>query len=99
MFLSAAHACSCTPALVLCAAIEARMASIPPAAATATLLLSLLNFNLGVEAGQLDAVLIIVPLLIQLRKTQWEEKTIRALSAIVLIVGLALFAERVLVGA
>jgi hypothetical protein len=64
-----------------------------------SLLLSLLNFNLGVEAGQLVAVLIIVPLLIQLRKTRWEEKTIRALSAIVLIVGLALFVERVLVGA
>jgi hydrogenase/urease accessory protein HupE len=63
-----------------------------------SLLLSLLNFNLGVEAGQLVAVLIIVPLLIQLRKTQWEEKTIRALSAIVLIVGLALFVERVVVG-
>jgi hypothetical protein len=63
-----------------------------------SLLLSLLNFNLGVEAGQLVAVLIIVPLLIQLRKTQWEEKTIRALSAIVLVVGLALFVERVVVG-
>ena len=63
-----------------------------------SLLLSLLNFNLGVEAGQLVAVLIIVPLLIQLRKTQWEEKTIRALSAIVVVVGLALFVERVVVG-
>lgn len=63
-----------------------------------SLLLSLLNFNLGVEAGQLVAVLIIVPLLMQLRKTAWEEKTVRGLSAIVLIVGLALFVERVLGG-
>ena len=63
-----------------------------------SLLLSLLNFNLGVEAGQLVAVVIIVPLLLQLRKTSWEEKTVRGLSAIVLIVGLALFVERVLGG-
>ena len=63
-----------------------------------SLLLSLLNFNLGVEAGQLVAVVIVVPLLLQLRKTSWEEKAVRGLSAIVLIVGLALFVERVLGG-
>lgn len=64
-----------------------------------SLLLSLLNFNLGVEAGQLVAVLIIVPLLIQLRKTAWEEKTVRSLSLVVLIVGLTLFIQRIIDGA
>lgn len=64
-----------------------------------SLLLSLLNFNLGVEAGQLAAVVIIVPLLIQLRKTPWEEKTVRALSLIVLVVGITLFIQRIVDGA
>lgn len=64
-----------------------------------SLILSLLNFNLGVEAGQLVAVLITVPLLIQLRKTTYEARVIRGLSAIVLVVGLALFVERALLAA
>ncbi|MFM8467097.1 MAG: HupE/UreJ family protein [Oxalobacteraceae bacterium] len=64
-----------------------------------SLIWSLLNFNLGVEAGQLVAVLIAVPLLMQLRKTTHEERVVRGLSAIVLAVGLALFVERVVLGA
>jgi len=64
-----------------------------------SLIWSLLNFNLGVEAGQLVAVLIAVPLLIQLRKTSHEARVVRGLSAAVLVVGLALFVERVLFGA
>jgi hypothetical protein len=64
-----------------------------------SLLLSLLNFNLGVEAGQLVAVVVVVPLLIQLRKTAWEEKTVRALSLIVLVVGITLFIQRIVDGA
>ena len=58
------------------------------------LLLALLNFNLGVEAGQLVAVAITLPLLIWLRRTRWESGVVRALSALVLVVGLGLFVER-----
>ncbi len=64
-----------------------------------SLIWSLLNFNLGVEAGQLVAVLIAVPLLMQLRKTTHETRVVRGLSAAVLVVGLVLFGERVLFGA
>ena len=59
-----------------------------------SLLLALLNFNLGVEAGQLVAVAVVLPLLIWLRKTRWERRVVRALSALVLVVGLGLFIER-----
>jgi len=58
------------------------------------LLLALLNFNLGVEAGQLVAVAVVVPLLFWLRKTRWEKQTVQVLSALVLVVGLGLFIER-----
>jgi len=62
------------------------------------LLLSLLNFNLGVEAGQATVVLLVVPVLMQLRKTHWEPKLVATLSGIVLAVGLFLFVERALFG-
>lgn len=64
-----------------------------------SLLWSLLNFNLGVEAGQAIAVLIVVPLLIQLKKTSYEARVVRAFSAAVLVIGLALFVERIVFGA
>lgn len=60
------------------------------------LLWSLLSFNLGVEAGQAVAVLAAVPVLLWLRKTRFEPRTVAALSAVVLVVGLALFVERLL---
>lgn len=60
------------------------------------LLLSLLNFNLGVEAGQAAVVLLLLPLLIRMRQRSWEPKVAMGLSAIVLVVGLVLFVERVL---
>ena len=60
-----------------------------------SLIWSLLNFNLGVEAGQLIAVMITVPLLIQLRKTSWEKPVVQRLSQLVLLIGLLLFTERV----
>jgi len=59
-----------------------------------SLLWSLLSFNLGVEAGQLAAILITVPLLIYLRKTQWEPLVVRRLSQLVLVIGIVLFVER-----
>lgn len=61
------------------------------------LLLSLLNFNLGVEAGQAAVVLLLVPILMRIRQRSWEPKLVMALSAIVLVAGLVLFVERVFV--
>jgi len=63
------------------------------------LLLSLLNFNLGVEAGQAVVVVLVVPILIRIRQTTWEPKLVATLSGIVLAVGLILFVERALFGA
>ena len=59
------------------------------------LIWSLLNFNLGVEAGQLAAVVLVLPVLFWLRKTTWEAKIVRVVSAIVMGVGIALFIERI----
>ena len=59
-----------------------------------SLLLSLLNFNLGVEAGRLVAVLIVVPLLAWLRSTPLEAGVVRLVSLAMLAVGLGLFVER-----
>jgi hypothetical protein len=58
------------------------------------LLLSLLNFNLGVEAGQAAVVLVAVPILLWLRRTQLEPKFAVIFSSAVLVVGLSLFVER-----
>ncbi len=59
------------------------------------LIWSLLNFNLGVEAGQLAAVVLVLPVLFWLRKTAWEAKVVRVVSAVVMGVGIALFIERI----
>ena len=59
------------------------------------LALSLLNFNLGVEVGQAAVVLVTVPILIWLRKTDWEPRFAMVVSGAVLAVGLGLFVERV----
>jgi hypothetical protein len=55
---------------------------------------ALLNFNLGVEAGQAIAVIVAVPLLMWLRRFRWEPRAVTAISVAVLAVGLALFVER-----
>jgi len=55
---------------------------------------SLLNFNLGVETGQAIAIVIVTPLLLWLRRTQWEARAVLALSSVVLVVGLGLFVDR-----
>lgn len=57
---------------------------------------SLLGFNLGVETGQAVAVAVILPLLLWLRRTQWETKAVRGASVVVLLVGLGLFVQRAL---
>lgn len=59
---------------------------------------SLLNFNLGIEAGQAFVVLLIVPILVLIRSEPWEPKLVATISAIVLAVGLFLFVERSLFG-
>ncbi|MEQ1882260.1 MAG: HupE/UreJ family protein [Burkholderiales bacterium] len=62
------------------------------------LLLSLLNFNLGVEAGQAAIVLLLIPILLKLRLTRWEPRFVVVLSGIVMVVGLALFVDRAFFG-
>jgi hypothetical protein len=57
---------------------------------------SLLSFNLGVETGQAFAVLLAVPVLLWLRRTRFEPRTVAVLSGVVLLVGLVLFVERAL---
>ena len=61
------------------------------------LLWALLNFNLGVEAGQAMAVLVAVPILLWLRQFKWEPRAVMATSVVVLAVGLTLFVERAVV--
>lgn len=58
------------------------------------LLLSLLNFNLGVEAGQAVAVVLAAPILMWLKNNRWEPKLVATVSGMVLAVGLFLFVER-----
>jgi hypothetical protein len=60
------------------------------------LALSLLGFNLGVEAGQVMVVALVLPLLLLLQRTSWEPRMVSASSLAILIVGLVLFVERLL---
>lgn len=64
---------------------------------TQGLVLSLLGFNAGVELGQAAVVLLAVPALALLRRAGWERRMIRAASTAILLVGLALFVERLFV--
>lgn len=59
-------------------------------------LLALLNFNLGVEAGQIAAVAIVVPVLVWVKRQVWGVHAIQWTSAAVLVTGLVLFVERVI---
>ena len=63
------------------------------------LLLSLLNFNLGVEAGQLTVVLLVVPVLMRMKSKPWEPPMVATISGVILAVGLILFVERAFFGA
>ena len=62
------------------------------------LLLSLLNFNLGVEAGQLTVVLLVVPVLMRLKAKTWEPRMVAAISGVIFAVGLVLFVDRAFFG-
>lgn len=55
---------------------------------------ALLNFNLGVEAGQLIAVLVVLPALLWLNKQTYAQQVIRGLSVLVMLAGLGWFIER-----
>ncbi len=59
------------------------------------LLLSLFGFNLGVEVGQGLVVAVCLPLLLLLRRTEWESRAVLSSSLVILLVGLVLFVERV----
>ncbi len=59
------------------------------------LVLSLLGFNLGVEAGQAFVVALALPALVLLRRTRWEVPMVTSSSLAILVVGLVLFVERV----
>src|SRR5439155_21705946 len=57
--------------------------------------LSLLGFNLGVEAGQALVIALVLPGLVLLRQTRWEARMVASSSLAILVIGLVLFVERV----
>jgi hypothetical protein len=59
---------------------------------------SVLNFNLGIEAGQAFVVLLILPILVLTRSKPWEPKLVATISAIVLAVGLLQVFKRAFFG-
>jgi hypothetical protein len=59
------------------------------------LLISLLGFNVGVEAGQLLAAAVGVPVLFVLRARGWGKRMAWGSSMAILVVGLVLFVDRV----
>lgn len=62
------------------------------------LVLALLNFNLGVEAGQAAVALVLVPVLLRLRRYDWEPRAMTTVSSAILVVGLWLFVDRAFLG-
>jgi HupE / UreJ protein len=60
------------------------------------LLWSLFGFNLGVEAGQAMVVALALPGLLLLRRSRWEGRLVSSCSLAILLIGLALFVERLL---
>ena len=62
------------------------------------LVLSLLFFNVGVEAGQAMIVLVLFPTLVWLSRLPGERRAVTFISAVVFAAALALFAQRALQG-
>ncbi len=62
------------------------------------LALALLGFNLGVEAGQAFVVVLLLPLLLWMRGSVWEPRTVQAASLVVAVVGCAWLIERLFIG-
>jgi hydrogenase/urease accessory protein HupE len=56
----------------------------------------LLSFNLGVEMGQLVVLLVLFPLIWYLRKFRWQTQMVYSTSAIISLIGLYWFIERVM---
>jgi hypothetical protein len=65
---------------------------------TSGLVAALVGFNLGVEAGQMLIVAVLLPLLIWLQRFPWEPRLAKISSTAIMAVGLALLAERALIG-
>jgi NAD(P)H-dependent FMN reductase len=58
--------------------------------------LALLTFNLGVEAGQLAVLAVVLPLILVAKRRAWfEQKGVKALSAAIAAAGLFWFVTRV----
>lgn len=62
----------------------------------ANLVMMLLNFNLGVETGQIAVILVVAPILLYLKTKPFSPQLNAALSGIVLVIGIGLLVERVL---
>jgi hypothetical protein len=60
------------------------------------LLLALFGFNAGVELGQALVVAVALPAMAALRRAGWERRMVRGSSMAIMVVGLALFVERLL---
>ena len=63
--------------------------------AGATLALSLVSFNLGVELGQVAVAALLVPLVLRMRGGRWAERVPRLGSAVVALLGTLWLVERV----
>jgi HupE/UreJ protein len=61
-----------------------------------SLVRALVGFNLGVEAGQLAALAVLLPLLAWMRRLGWERRVVRTSSAALVGVGLVWFVGRLL---
>jgi hydrogenase/urease accessory protein HupE len=72
---------------------------IPLGLPRAQLPLALAGFNLGVEAGQLLVLAVLLPLLTLCRPRGWYAKAARALSVVIVLAGVVWFVERVARGA
>lgn len=59
------------------------------------LILSLLSFNVGVEAGQIAVVAVVLPLIVLLRRQPWQRHAVRALSLAIVAFGLYWFFQRI----
>jgi HupE / UreJ protein len=64
---------------------------------TQGLVSALVGFNLGVEAGQLLVVALLLPLILWLQRFSWEPRLAKLSSSAILAVGLVLLAERALI--
>ena len=62
------------------------------------LLSALVGFNLGVEAGQMLIVAVLLPLLVWLQRFPWEPRLAKVSSTAIMAAGLLLLAERTLIG-